>query len=64
MTETRVVLGATPDVDGGPALPRDRPPTAPDYFRFGASTLTNDILRQLARLKTGTYMAGYDFAEV
>jgi uncharacterized protein len=32
MTETRVVLGATPDVDGGPALPRDRPPTAPDYF--------------------------------
>lgn len=35
----------------------------PDHFRFGASTLTNDILRQLARLKTGMYMAGYDFAE-
>lgn len=35
----------------------------PDHFRFGASTLTNDILRQLARLKMGTYMAGYDFAE-
>lgn len=35
----------------------------PDCFRFGASTLTNDILRQLARLKMGTYMAAYDFAE-
>lgn len=34
-----------------------------DYFRFGASTLTNDILRQLARLKGGSYMASYDFAE-
>lgn len=35
----------------------------PDYFRFGASTLTNDILMQLARLRTGCYVAGYDFAE-
>ncbi len=33
------------------------------FFRFGASTLTNDILMQLARLKRGCYMAGYDFAE-
>jgi deoxyribose-phosphate aldolase len=34
-----------------------------DYFRFGASTLCNDILRQLVKLKTGRYVAGYDFAE-
>lgn len=35
----------------------------PHYFRFGASTLCNDILRQLVRLKTGKYVAAYDFAE-
>lgn len=35
----------------------------PALFRFGASTLTNDILMQLARLRTGRYMASYDFAE-
>ena len=35
----------------------------PDFFRFGASTLCNDLLRQIAWLKTGHYMAGYDFSE-
>lgn len=35
----------------------------PAYFRFGASTLCNDLLRQIVRLKTGKYMAGYDFSE-
>jgi len=35
----------------------------PDLFRFGASSLTNDILKQLARLRTGQYMAGHDFSE-
>ena len=35
----------------------------PEWFRFGASALANDILRQLFRLKTGRYMAGYDFSE-
>jgi deoxyribose-phosphate aldolase len=35
----------------------------PEYFRFGASTLANDILRQVYRLKTGRYMAGCDFSE-
>jgi len=35
----------------------------PDYFRFGASTLCNDILRQMVKLKTGAYAAGYDFSE-
>jgi deoxyribose-phosphate aldolase len=35
----------------------------PDRFRLGASTLANDILRQVDRLKTGRYAAGYDFSE-
>jgi deoxyribose-phosphate aldolase len=35
----------------------------PDRFRIGASTLANDILRQLFWLKTGRYMAAYDFSE-
>ncbi len=35
----------------------------PAYFRFGASTLLNDILRQIAWLRTGKYAAGHDFAE-
>ncbi|MBL8746531.1 MAG: deoxyribose-phosphate aldolase [Phycisphaerae bacterium] len=35
----------------------------PDRFRFGASTLTNDILMQLAKQRTGTYAAPYDFAD-
>ena len=47
-------LGALPDGDAW---------LSPDYFRFGASTLCNDILRQIVRLKTGKYMAGYDFSE-
>jgi deoxyribose-phosphate aldolase len=34
-----------------------------DYFRFGASTLCNDILRQVQWLETGKYAAGYDFPE-
>jgi deoxyribose-phosphate aldolase len=36
----------------------------PRLFRFGASTLANDLLRQLVRLTTGRYMASHDFAEV
>lgn len=36
---------------------------SPDLFRFGASTLANDILRQIAWLKTGKYAAGHDFSE-
>jgi len=33
------------------------------WFRFGASSLVNDLLRQIARIHTGTYMADYDFSE-
>jgi len=35
----------------------------PRLFRFGASTLTNDILMQLAKERSGKYAAGYDFSE-
>jgi deoxyribose-phosphate aldolase len=44
-------------LDGGDAW------LTPKYFRFGASTLANDILRQLAWLENGKYVAGYDFSE-
>lgn len=36
---------------------------SPEWFRFGASTLLNDLLRSMAKLKTGAYAAGYDFSE-
>lgn len=35
----------------------------PDWFRFGASTLANDLLRQMAWRETGKYAARYDFTE-
>ncbi len=44
------------DAGGNPWL-------TPEYFRFGASSLCNDLLRQIVRLKTGKYVAGYDFSE-
>jgi len=34
-----------------------------DLFRFGASTLLNDILRQLVKEARGLYTAGHDFSE-
>ena len=35
----------------------------PTLFRFGASSLVNDILRQLLKVATGHYMAWHDFSE-
>ncbi|MEE2906605.1 MAG: deoxyribose-phosphate aldolase [Planctomycetota bacterium] len=35
----------------------------PKLFRFGASTLTNDLLRQLIRMERHRYMAAHDFSE-
>lgn len=35
----------------------------PDLFRFGASSLANDLLRQIVKGITGRYAAGYDFSE-
>ena len=35
----------------------------PRLFRFGASTLVNDVLRQLVKQHTGCYPAAYDFSE-
>jgi len=35
----------------------------PTLFRFGASSLTNDVLRQLIKQQSGRYPATYDFSE-
>ena len=35
----------------------------PTWFRFGASSLLNDLLRSMVKLKTGSYPAGYAFSE-
>ncbi len=35
----------------------------PDLFRFGASTLLNDVLMQLEKERTGSYQAGEDFSK-
>lgn len=35
----------------------------PRLFRFGASSLANDLLRQIVRQSTGRYTAAYDFSE-
>jgi deoxyribose-phosphate aldolase len=35
----------------------------PTWFRFGASSLLNDLLRSMVKLKTGAYPARYDFSE-
>lgn len=32
-------------------------------YRFGASSLLNDLLRQLVKMKTGAYRANYEFSE-
>jgi deoxyribose-phosphate aldolase len=36
---------------------------SPHLFRFGASALANDIARQLLRMQSGGYAAGYDVSE-
>jgi len=35
----------------------------PDLFRFGASSLLNDVLRTLSKARTGVYPAGHDFSD-
>ncbi|MBK7404718.1 MAG: deoxyribose-phosphate aldolase [Phycisphaerales bacterium] len=49
-------LGHLPGGNGNPWL-------SPTLFRFGASSLVNDLLRQLVKQKTGRYTAAYDFSE-
>jgi deoxyribose-phosphate aldolase len=34
---------------------------SPNLFRFGASSLLDDVLKQIKKLKTGAYQAGYYF---
>ncbi len=48
---------------GGLSAPAPCPWMTSEWFRFGASALANDILRQLFKLKVGHYMAGHDFSE-
>ncbi len=36
---------------------------SPDLFRFGASALANDLLRQMEKQASGRYAARYDFSE-
>jgi len=36
---------------------------SPRLFRFGASSLVNDLLRQIVKRETGRYVATYDFSE-
>jgi len=35
----------------------------PEWFRFGASALANDLLRQMSKQGSGVYAARYDFSE-
>lgn len=35
----------------------------PNLFRFGASSLANDILRQILKLETGRYVSSWDLGE-
>ena len=35
---------------------------SPDWFRFGASSLLNDVLMQLEKLRTGRYQRPTDFS--
>jgi deoxyribose-phosphate aldolase len=58
--------GARRERSGAPASPAgaDSSWMTPALFRFGASSLVNDILRQLAKLSSGSYAAHYDFSEV
>lgn len=35
---------------------------SPDYFRFGASSLTNDLLMQIVKQQTGVYQSGNYFS--
>ena len=34
---------------------------SPDYFRFGASSLVDDVLKQIKKLKTNAYQSSYYF---
>jgi len=51
-------LGTIPDAEGRPGVYM-----SPGLFRFGASALLNDLLRQLQWHRDGRYAARYDFAE-
>lgn len=55
--------GGVGDAVAGPKRETGCAWLSPDLFRFGASTLVNDLLRQIVKERTGRYAAGYDFSE-
>jgi deoxyribose-phosphate aldolase len=56
-------LGPLPASHRGRAFPGGPAWLTPQWFRFGASSLTNDLLRQVHKLASGAYAARYDFSE-
>lgn len=47
----------------GPRTPNAHSPwMSPELFRFGASSLVDDLVRQIRKLATGKYAAAYDLA--
>ena len=58
-----VMVNETMGGVAGPTTDTPNPWLTPGLFRFGASSLANDLLRQMQKLVTGTYAAGYDFSE-
>ena len=36
--------------------------SSPDWFRFGASSLLNDLLMQIEKQRTGSYQNPQDFS--
>jgi len=60
--EPRAEASGQQDAMGG-TPPAGCPWLSPRLFRFGASSLANDLLRQIVKQETGRYMAAYDFSE-
>ena len=58
-----VMVNETMGGVAGPTTDTPNPWLTPGLFRFGASSLANDLLRQMQKLETGTYAASYDFSE-
>lgn len=62
--ETMPVLeGGWGSFGGGASGAGGNPWLSPTFFRFGASSLVDDILRQLRKQATGSYAARYDMPD-
>jgi len=58
LQETLTPADRPKDVGGAPGAGW----MTPELFRFGASSLLDDVIRSLIKLETGKYAAGYDHA--